>query len=41
MEEKPDITMEALRTIEAKINEAISEGKQLYFSLTIDDMSIR
>lgn len=38
---KPGITMEALRTIKAKINEATSEGKQLYFSLTIDDMSIR
>ncbi|KMQ82281.1 thap domain-containing protein 9-like protein, partial [Lasius niger] len=41
VEEKPEITREALRTIEAKINEAATEGKILYFSLTMDDMSIR
>lgn len=41
VEGKPGIIIEALRTIEAKIKEAASEGKQLYFSLTIDDISIR
>ncbi|KYM93955.1 THAP domain-containing protein 9 [Cyphomyrmex costatus] len=38
---KPGITLEALRTVQAKINEAAAVEKILYFSLVIDDMSIK
>lgn len=41
IESKPGITLEALKTVKAKIYEAAANEKILYFSLTIDDMSIR
>lgn len=41
VEGKSGITTEALKTIKEKINEVTSKGQILYFSLTIDDMSIR